>query len=82
MSPLSIENVGGLIGRQDKNAQTVVVTHRAIFICGRSFKKGQVVTVSGEDARVLIGLGRARMYDPSVDDPKPAAPAKQDKPEK
>ncbi|GAB4245700.1 MAG: hypothetical protein OHK0028_23660 [Deltaproteobacteria bacterium] len=56
--------------------KTVVITYKGIVIRdpNRSFGKravaGDVVTVGDDDASLLIGMGRAKLYEPPKEPPK------------
>lgn len=56
--------------------KTVVITYKGVVIkdphqqIGKRANTGDVVTVSDDDATLLIGMGRAKPYDPPEDPPK------------
>jgi len=57
--------------------KTIVVTYKGVVVkdVNSPFVKravaGDVVTVGDDDAALLIGMGRARAYEPPKDPPKP-----------
>jgi hypothetical protein len=57
--------------------KTVVITYKGVVIkdpnqpFGKRAGAGDIVTVSDGDATLLIGMGRAKLYEPPKDPPKP-----------
>lgn len=56
--------------------KTIVITYKGVVIkdpnqgFGKRASPGDVVTVSDDDATLLIGMGRAKIYEPPKDPPK------------
>lgn len=65
--------------------KTVVITYKGVVIkdpnqpFGKRAGVGDVVSVSDDDATLLIGMGRAKLYEPPKDPPKPEPEKEQER---
>jgi hypothetical protein len=45
----------------------MIVTYRMIWVGGKVYSEGDVVMMTENDARIAIGVGRARRFEPAKD---------------
>jgi hypothetical protein len=69
--------VPGLSPRSRQDRQVIEITYKAVVIGGDRKQKGDVVTVTREEADLLIGMNRARVAkvsEPVKSKPEPVKP--------